>query len=79
MERVSLVGTLLLLLVYLFSVFKVYYKQSLIEQRAITAIDCAYLFLWIATPSTVSFWKLSLEELVLSSRSFAFAFDDVIL
>ena len=79
MERVSLVGALLLLLQYLFSVFKVYYKQSLIEQRAIMALDCSYLFLWKATPTTVSFWKLSFEELVLSNRSFAFAFDDVIL
>ena len=72
MERVSLVAALLLLLEYLFSV-------SNCIQIAITALDCAYLFLWIATPSTVSFWKLSLEELVLSSRSFAFAFDDVVL
>ena len=44
MERVSLGGALLLLLEYLFSVFKVYYEQSLIEPRAITALDCAYLF-----------------------------------
>ena len=31
MERVSLVGALLLLLECLFSVFKVYYKESLIK------------------------------------------------
>ena len=31
MERVSLVGALLLLLELFFSVFKVYYKESLIE------------------------------------------------
>ena len=36
---------MLLLLEYLFSVFKVYYNLSLTEPRAITALDCAYLFL----------------------------------
>ena len=50
MERGSLVGGLLLMLECLFSIFKVYDKESLFE-----FID---LFLRIASPSIVSFLKI---------------------
>ena len=70
-ERVSLVGALLLLLECLFFVFKVYYKESLIEPICFSEqplhLRCLFRNF------------LQLVELALSSRSFVFAFDDAIL
>ena len=71
MERVSLVVALLLLLENLFSLFKLYDKESLFELHWSVSVNNLYIY--------GVFWKFSLEELALSSLRFAFDFDDAIL
>ena len=72
MEKVSLVGALLLLLESLFSVFKVYDRESLFEFHWSVSVNSLFIY--------GVFLKNFLEELALrSSLSFAFAFDDAIL
>ena len=71
MERGSLVGGLWLMLECLFSIFKVYDKDSLFEFHWSVSLNSLSILLCL-------FWKVSLEELALSSRSFALAFDDAI-
>ena len=71
MERVSLVGALLLLLECLFAVFKVYDRESLFEFHWSVSVNSLFIY--------GVFLKSFLEELALrSSLSFAFAFDDAI-
>ena len=69
MERVSLVGALLLLLECLFSIFKVYNKDSSFEFHWSVSVNSLLIY--------GAFSKHFSEELTLDSRSFAF--DDAIL
>ena len=72
MERASLVGALLLLLESLFSVFKVYDKESSFEFHWSVSVNSLFIY--------GVFLKTLLEEVALRiSLSFAFAFDDAIL